>query len=846
MNIAPLQSLIQRLDEHLVVLGEQRQKLVQKHEGRNSRSQEMQALFNTGRPVPNEFYEEFKKLGVEFNEQLQLAVSALQTAVTAYQAANTTAKGFALQAAGDNNTAQLVSPSDDYNVEEVVQALVELSSRITGLKATIQEYLEQHARVEEILSHLTSETGPALVSLRANVDIDAVLKEKRKRVENVKIKRDVLIAELEQLRQEWEEKERILLTADILDNYEKIGDQIAWLRALGALKPRHRAFTISLDPDDFEPSLELFAQSNEALALCQQDAATALEQLNIAITDTVRAAYTLLERLHEALPETRVLGGLVTQHTTLAERELPDYYERLKSALEAARVAGSAAITNYRAGVRHDPAYAFIGRDELWQIGAALLAVADDPQEYKGELWATGGDVLIRAFDDGTYDIDEFYAEFGYPVIVRALAAAIDRDEFIHSLGFLIDFLPVDANPKAVLAYDEVGQLLAQAAQAGQLWIVPSDVAALDEADLRAALAFLRHADTNVVPERLKLQWLAQFHETLPDETSLRLEADLLLTETLLEARQWLLLYYALVAMGGRSPEFWQRPRFRALLCPLIDRALEQGENGQEFLRELALSEHIQQLAGNDTGSQFLVASLRHRLAVNSGNDQLLSNKAVAAWNEVLKVDSPLKNLLYRELDGARFSADLWVDKTELEHQYNDLLDQLQDRVNTIPGLRGVRTAIAIYRWYQDEHWFPWLKMLGTDEGVSAKQIRDLLKKIRAIARKGDLVDLSPANREPPPGADLANPLEGALAVQTNNLLRSIIDQFQEAAERKEQLITIAKRELPHRPDLEREVAELSQDRFTTWAIVRLLGPSLPFLIQAGDTPAGEDGHDQR
>jgi hypothetical protein len=846
MNIAPLQSLIQRLDEQLVLLGEQKQELVQKHEGRNSRSQEMQALFNAGRPVPTEFFGELQKLGEEFNKQLQLAISALQAAAGIYQTASSAVKGFAIQSPGGDNVAHLVSPATDYNVEEVVQALVELSGRITDLKATIQEYLERHARVEEILGCLTSEIGPALVSLRANVDVDAVLQEKRKRAENPKIKRELLIAELEQLRQDWEEKERLLLTADILENYEKIDAQLGWLKSLNALKPQHWAFTNSIDPDDFEPSMELLAQSNAALTLCQQDTATALEQLNIAIADTAQAAYTQLERIHEAMPETRALRGLVTQYTTTPERELPHYYERLKSALESARMSGSAAIYNYRASVKNDPAYAFADRDELWQIGAALLAVADDPDEYKGELWVTGEDALLRALSDGALDIDEFYAEFGYPIIVRALAAAADRNEIIHALGFLNHFLPEDARPEeAVLANDDVSRVLAEAAQAGQLWIAPTDVETLDEAGLRAALSFLRHASAGLVPERVKLQWLAVFHETLKEEAPLRVEVDLLLAETLMEARQWLLLYYALAAMGAGHPEFWREPRFRAMLCPLIGRALEQGESGQELLHELALSEQIRQLAGDHAGSQFVIASLRHRLAVDAGDDQLLSNKAVAAWNEVLEVNSPLKNLLYRELDGARFSADLWVDKKDLEYQYNDLLEQLRARVNAIPRLRDVRTAIAIYRWYQEEYWFQWLKKLDIDRSVSDRQIRDLLEKIRIVAREQDLVDFSPANREPPPGAEIANPLEGNLEAQLNNLLRSIIDQFKEAAELREQLILTAKRELPPRPDLDREVAGLSRDGSMAWAIARLLSPSLSFLIQLGGDPAGGNSHDQ-
>lgn len=832
MNVASLQSIAQALDEQLNELDNHKRRLLQKHGEVKACHQEMNDLVLAGSSRLTEAAKKLDTLIKALRKEKQTAAAALTTAIYVYETGRAATAHYAIRGPSSDGLGDMANSVDEAGVEGLAQALATATTTIAQQRDAVQAFVAENCEVEAELAYLANDLGPILQQLAAGIEVEATLSRLNADAAVPLVRRDVLIDELRHIRQQWETRQREVLVADILRDYDEIGDQIRWLSALEALEPEHQAFYKSLDPDDFEPSLELLARSRVALAQCQVAAATGLERLNRTINETKQEAYALLERLHDAIPEVAPLRETLLQHELVPERELPDYHVRLKRALESASPAGTLALRRYREKAQLRPDFAFSRLEDLWQIGAALLAVADDPNEYRGSLWTTGEDVLLRAISDPAFDVDGFYQEFGYPVVVRALSAAAQRNEVVRSLGFLNHYLPPQSASaeETLLADAGICRALASAAEAGQLWLDKPDAAALSDTELRTSLVFLSHANRRALPGRIKLQWLAMLHDSLEESTPLRSKVDALLLDALMETEQWLLLYYALMTLGAEHPELWRQPRFHALPRPLVERALRHGEHGQGLLCELAQSESVQRLAEDDEGCQFLLASLRHRLAVDT-NDPALINAAWTAWSTVLAEDSALKTLLLHELDGKRFPAHLWADKRELEETYDDKRVQLTTRVTTMPGLRGVRTAIAIFRWYQDNYWVSWLQRLDETRNPLA-EVRILQVEVDALAREKDLVEFSPANNEPPPGSDMANPLHSGLQVQVNKLLRDIVELFQEVAKLREQLLTIAAVDLPPLERLAQEVRELARDDGQAWAIEQLLSPTLPILNQ--------------
>lgn len=831
------------LTEHFNILAALRLTLVNEHNRFRTRQEVTTQKMNAGIGDEEEHAKQIKQLFEPLAQSKSACIVALQAAQKVFitQLAVVRQQGMHLESSYVTQNLTLKSASD-YDVESLSNELEIVSGDFAVLLATITDFKQQQEKIASAIDRLRQIVVPQMVRLGvfSNIEDASTLDALVTRQANpLQEPRPPLLADIEHLIESWESRcmdgvfqalrqtrQELKAEVDRLGNLVELPEPVetAYLQYEAEMEAAKRIEVLELQMAEMQNFLtDVHARLEEVLRNLQQRR-----------TELMGAAEKLLEQLHAQMPEAAELRDYLQQVEAVEEAALPAYLNALQEKIETARTAGASSINNYRHIIQQNPNYIFESEKELWQIGTAMIAVADQPEEYRGPLWQTGVDILLRALSNDALNTAAFFDEFGYRVIARALASSAENSHVVHAFGFLDGFVPPDEDDEHSLSRLFAHPLLIeewrQMDESSQWGLNPAEFSELSEEFVSYMLLFLNNSPQDIMPGRIRRQWLAHLSGTFELGSQEHYQAIRMLTEELLQANLPLAVYYILQAVTPEYSDIWDEPDYRALLPALITKGLAYGQSGNDFLLEIIGDENIKRLAGNHPSTDFMHKALVHYLAIKS-QDHSLITEAWFHWETIEHEFPNLHDLLMRQLRGEKFGLNLVLDDEAIQVELDQLLERLDRKVNEFPrGMRGILTAIAVYQWYMEKYAQGWFEILQNPE-TSLIELHKVSQEVETLHKKrDDLVDDCPANYEPPGRSTIPNPLEGGLKSQINKRILAVIDDFRQAIQLKEQLLTKEKQRLPAQDVLEEEVARLLSDDQRLRAAALLLQPHLPFL----------------
>lgn len=559
-------------------------------------------------------------------------------------------------------------------------------------------------------------------------------------------------------------------------------------------------------------------------------ARSAIEQ---EIDQLLLTANEVLASLHPRMPEAAQLRGIMNQRNHIEESTLLEFRSTLEDQIHNVDQAGENAINRYRERSKTKD-YMLNDIEEAREIGTALGLIADRSEYYTGPLWHIGFDVLSNLNQE--YSSQEFFDEFGYTIIERALEAGIREELFPETLSFIsIGFLP--PNPSGnqledVFSHPRIQAVFERANKLRLLRISPIRFKTFDKSTNEVLVVLLQHADMLGIPPKVRLQYTALLRQVVDPENILYQKINHLFLMFLLNAGHYSAWFYTLEELN-RTRQNIQLDRYLPIgLPPVIGLALNSPESNALFLRLIwDKYANIEWDKSENFENRFLMAALGHYLCHKLGFSDLYLS-VWQAWDK-LKDDFPkLSELLIRNLDGEEFGDIAAIDANTLKRNLREKISEVRLLINSekLPRFKGFPLAKLIHNWYAENHIEPWLKRLEASN-VSEKDIRDIIIQVEE-KRNEDLVEECPLQQDPPITGDRPmNRIKYDLKVSLNRRLYGIIDQVKEMAVIQQQLLRHRKSgNLPFK-QIQAEVQEISErSKTSAWVLEQLVAQELPFL----------------
>lgn len=789
-------------------------------------------------------YNEVRVRSVEFVRNTQKSLRA--------EARNARKRGVPFPKHAAERT--LPKKPEDYSAPKLLDAIREVNAGIQALIEAVETFDILQKQIGEAIEKLKTELS-RLERLDAKLanDIEA-LESLETRFADTDEPREELLRGVQTFVAICQGRAEEALESQIDETYAELKMVLARLDALGAelpddaitledlemqlaaLKAKSADDAVTLkDPEALLGLLELrellLGDLWTFLNSCQERVKEARAELDARSEKLIEEAADALAEIRPEMPEALALVDLLEQREALEESKLVSYLARLETSVAEVRNADLNALRRYEAQIAEDEGYLFTEGSEIEQIGTALVATAELPDQYSGRLWAIGEDILLRVML-GKFEARDFYDRFGYSAVARALHVALERDEIVQAVGFLdTEFLPPIGDSRAdrihaLLCEPTIRDVFEEAGAIGALRLEPEKFDELDAARHRALLILLDHADDLALPIRVRLQWAAMLHNVAPLESEMHRRVSCLFLGTLLRTGRYLSLYYSLKALGTSYPDLWDEPAFRPMLRHVIEQALVVGAEGRRFLIDLGVAPETARLAAGDFGSEFLLTSLSHYAAVKWGQMTLL-NQAWASWGKRAEQYPTLVDVLHRQLQGEQFGSDAAKDAMELRQEYDKLVRLISDRFK-VSGYRGIRGVVLIHQWYVSEYMQDWLQQLES-ENSSENDINALLAEVSELQQAEDFVKDCPALRDQPRNVKIDRHIQDNL----NNKMFELLELFQKAIRVRRQLLSQSRGQAIPRDAMAEELNHICRRSETAvWAIDRLLKPELPFLSE--------------
>ena len=720
---------------------------------------------------------------------------------------------------------------EDYSAQQLLETLGLVSTGMQALIVSVEAFEALQVQISTALEELRAEMA-RLEQFGASTDDDLkTLENLEARFEDGEEPRDQLLRSIKDLTRTWNQRAENALEQRICETRTELETLVTRLDALKAVSDADIVLLTSLKSrcDQKESHEQLLHDLQEVLHTFQERSQETSKELHAHQEKLVAEARELLAETHPEMPEAVALRNLLEMLTALDEHELVPYLDELEKKVAEAHHACLNALKRYELQIAEDNEYIFSKSTELEQIGVAMLAVAEQPEQYSGPLWTVGEDVILRVMLAG-FDAKDFYDRFGYSIIASALHAALDRNELPQALSFLnTGFLPPvgdspDERIRTLLHESRIRNVFREAARRDLLRLKPEAFYALSAKHHETLLTLLNYADDLALSVKDRLQWAALLHNAFALGSEKHHQVSYLFLLTLLHAKQYLGLYYSLKALALHYPDLWKEPGFRPMLRHLVVQALDLGADGKRFLIDLCLSPDTARLAENDFETEFLLASLAHYSAMRWEHTGLL-NAAWATWGQLIEQYPTLADVLCRQLSGERFLSK--TDAAELKREYDGLMESIASRLKA-PGYQGVALAASIHRWYVSEYMQDWFQQLQAKR-LSAKQVEELSTSVTQFHQVEDLVEACPLQNDPP--NPVWRPIEGRLKDKLNGRLTELLELFRQSIRIRQQLLSQSNGQEISTGDLSKELNHIRKLSETTdWAVEQLLKPWLSFI----------------
>jgi hypothetical protein len=722
---------------------------------------------------------------------------------------------------------------DDFSVQQMVGAAEYLRDGAQALLAAVREFDQLQAQIEQALADLRAEMRRLERYAPEAVDeMRGQVAEQESRFADVHrprqpIQSDVLALVALCHEQADAGRERLI---ELCHNQIKLA--LLRLDQLGARSDERLDTFARLEsrleiPEDVR---DLLLDDFESYAQDSVEAADrARHALDRRLEELAAEAREVIAELHPDMPEARALHDLLAISQGQPDAEVVAFVDRFEQQLAQARQAGLNALERYSQRTAADPNYLFSDAAEVAQLGMAILAASELPEQYGGTIWEIADDIVYRLeFTD--IEAEPFRRDYILPAFLRALQAADERDEVALALSFLEAgfLLPVGEaladRVRALLRQPDIHAFFTNAIADDRLRLDSRQVEKLSAKQVHALLIFLAHADAIGIPTRVQLQWVATLLGQIAPAAPEHALASRLLLVGLMREERYVGVYYTLKVLGADHPELWEEPGFRPMLRPLVEQALAL-EDARPFLIDICDSPETARLVAGDFESQFLVAALAHFLVVHLGQIKLFG-RALEAWEAMQGGYPALTDVLLRQLQGEAIES-ASIDPVELGKEYDRLLGLIAERLPT-PPLNGVRLAMAIHRWYVTTYMQPWYQELQSKRHTM-KQLEALLEKIAGLRGEGDLVDYCPLQREPPEPAMI--PVQWRLKDRLNTRLFDLLDLLQRAVKIRQRLLSRPTAQPLPRDALLDELGRIAgRASSASWVVEHLLKPELPFI----------------
>jgi len=723
----------------------------------------------------------------------------------------------------------------DYTAAKLIEAITQVKNGFEDLIAAIKTFEQQQSMIRDLIDQLDIEIE-RLEQLDALTPADSAERTRLKDgVLELKIPRGQLLTETEIFLDQCRNRAEIALKEKIAETFAELNIVLAQLEVLQSKSKDEVQISAKLTEalNENELTGPLLQELHEFLVRCQRHYREIMDQLTARNEHLVQEAEFALAKMHPEMPEAIVLRDLLSQKNTLTENELVSYLDDLELHIAKGMHAGLNALKSYKAKTAEEEGYLFQEALEVDLIGTAILAVADQPEQYAGELWSTGEDIMLRIMLAG-FNAQSFFERFGFPTIEAALRSSLERNEFVQALSiFDSDFLPPSGTSREerisiLISNSAIQRIFEEALTREALRLDPEKFGELSETHYRSMLNLLDFAELLSIPIDVNLQWAALLHSVWPVGSEELLKASYCLLYALLGSGQSVCLFYSLKALGIDSPDIWKDATFRPMLRDLIERALSLDSEGRNFLIDLCKCPEVAQLAEGDFDSEFLLAALSQYVAIHWGQTTLL-NEAWAVWDRIENQYPVLADVLRRQLQGEEFISANEKDEKSLWNEYNNLINQITDRTK-MSRYQGVRLAALIHNWYTENYFQGWLRRLQPRR-LTKDQIEYLLSEVVVLQQIDDFVENCPLQRNPPVTDAQMEPIIGRIKDNVNNRVTEILELFQRAIKIRLKFILQRKAQAIPADTMEEELHQICSRSVTAlWAVKNLLEPELPVL----------------
>lgn len=782
-----------------------------------------------------------------YNEARKRAVESLQFARKRFRTEARAARKRGVPFSKHVAERSLPAEPEEYSAVFLLESVEELKAGIQSLIPAVEEFDTFQEQIANTLSEMRREQE-RLERLHAHGRVDAEeMDTLEQRFNDPSERREPLLHDAQKLLASWRTEAWNVLESQICEVYDTFETLLSQLDALGTKSAEDDSVLESLRTrgdalsdleggpsiDSLESCESLLEDLHKFVGRYQEKVEESRHELNLRIGEAAEQAKGLIKQMHAEMPEALRLRDLLGQQGALEEPQLVPYLCQLEKCVAEAGAAGPRTLERYEELVSIDKGYLFSEEREIEQVGFALLVAATLPEEYSGRLWSIGEDVLLRIMLTD-FSAKDFYDRFGYPAITRALHAASESGDLVQALSFLdSEFLPPEGDSpedpiRTLLGYASIREVLQKAAETDCLRMDVHQFSRLKAVHHRALLALLEHADILTVPNQVKLQWAALLYDVFPRDHELHCRVCHLFLMALMQAGQYVSLYYSLEALGMQHPELWNSVGLRPMLQCAVAKVLDLGSSGRRILVNMAGSSALTQIAADDFGSEFLLASLSHYAAVRWGHTALL-NRAWAVWDQLKREYPVFAEALIRQLQGDRFDVGATMDTEVLKQEFEHLSGRLTMRFKP-SGYRGMRLPVMIQRWYVSEYMQGWLDQIRSKE-LSAEDITELRVQVAELQESEDLVEACPLQHNPPRSNVQLEPLEGRYKDNVNNRLLDILELFQEIIQVRWQLLPESRAHAIPRDALAKELGQICErSSVAAWSIRHLLQPRLPFI----------------
>jgi hypothetical protein len=234
-----------------------------------------------------------------------------------------------------------------------------------------------------------------------------------------------------------------------------------------------------------------------------------------------------------------------------------------------------------------------IEQRRLPQFEEAVIAAAATQQGYSGLAWNGGAKLLElgRAFG---YDVDGYFATFGWHALSNGIRAALQDKQLLSALSYVtVPFVPLPRIPNVFDQPQVVEALRAGFAVTPRPFIEPAKLGASAPAIRDQFGELLRRLPALSVDSELVLQWSASALQVLPVESGCHQLAAISLLQTLCRERRVAAAYYAFRALAEQHESLWEHPVALEAVRSLIERSWPADGFGALVLTQLCTDEDV-------------------------------------------------------------------------------------------------------------------------------------------------------------------------------------------------------------------------------------------------------------